>query len=166
MVEVSWQAASQFTRWASQVSGLALELPTEAQWEYAARSGGQALAYPWGNRFDPTKCVHSVGGEPTMARTASLERSDQLFLVRFGGAELLDMVGNVWQWCQDWYEPYPAGTATNPKGPKTGTLRVARGGAWLNKETSDFRCCNRGSFDQNNGDWFSNWGLRLAATVS
>ncbi len=92
-------------------------LPTEAEWEYAARAGttgarhGELDAIAWWNR-------NSVGGtHPVKQKQANA----------WG---LHDMIGNVWEWCGDWYGAYPPGGVTNPAGPSSGRHRVARGGSW------------------------------------
>jgi formylglycine-generating enzyme required for sulfatase activity len=95
----------------------AYRLPTESEWEYAARAGttgarhGELDAIAWwrGNSFDPTR--------PVKQKQANA----------WG---LYDMIGNVWEWCGDWYGDYPTGSVTNPTGPGSGSKRVIRGGSW------------------------------------
>ena len=92
-------------------------LPTESEWEYAARAGTFGPRYgdlddvAWysGNSGGRT---HDVGG---------LDPND------WG---LYDMLGNAWEWCHDWYDDYPSGSVTDPWGPSTGSARVSRGGSW------------------------------------
>jgi formylglycine-generating enzyme required for sulfatase activity/predicted MPP superfamily phosphohydrolase len=125
VVGVSWYEASAYTTWLSQTTGFKYGLPTEAQWEKAAR-GGKGLEYPWGNEFDKNKCNSFEGG---LGRTSSVG----LFLGGESPCGCLDMAGNVWEWCADWYaeEYYKESPAKNPKGPSAGSDRVLRGGCWI-----------------------------------
>ena len=92
-------------------------LPTESEWEYAARAGAtgarhgelDSIAWHSGNSGFET---HAVGGKQANA---------------WG---LRDMMGNVWEWCSDWSEEYPTGSVTDPKGPSSGSRRMNRGGSW------------------------------------
>lgn len=131
MVNVSWNDAVAYCEWAG------IKLPTEAQWEFAAR-GPESLLYPWGNKFDPSRLWNSASGR---IGPASVLRPENISESPFG---IVDMVGNVWQWCQDWYEPdyYRRAAAKNPrnllrnpqqrdpKGPGLGSERILRGGSW------------------------------------
>ena len=100
-------------------------LPTEAQWEYAARAGTTTTTYYWGNASDDATVgqyawfVDNSGGT-THAVGQKLPNA-------FG---LYDMAGNIWQWCWDWYGTYPSGSQTDPTGASSGTNRVIRGGSW------------------------------------
>ena len=122
---VSWGEAEEYCRKLTakqRAEGILAEgwewrLPTEAEWEYAARAGTtgarhgelEAIAWHSGNSDSVT---HVVGGKQANA---------------WG---LHDMMGNVWEWCSDWSEGYPTGSVTNPTGPKSGSFRVGRGGSW------------------------------------
>jgi formylglycine-generating enzyme required for sulfatase activity len=108
MVRVAWndivgtEQRGGFCAWASEVAGFSLFLPTEAQFEYALRGGEESLIYPWGNEFDDGFLWCSV--KNSRRTTAPVDRTSNIFTNKFG---LTDMVGNVWQWCSDWYDAYP-----------------------------------------------------------
>jgi formylglycine-generating enzyme required for sulfatase activity len=157
IVNVSWNDIQGFCTWASRVSGFELVLPSEAQWEYAARGGGKDVKWPWGNTFDSSKCVNGTNGK---GRTAPVDRSDRVFAVRFSnGSELLDMSGNLWQWCSDWFGAYGPGSVTNPTGASSGTYKVLRGGSWNYSGAVNYRCAIRYNNNPTNADSFR--GFRL-----
>lgn len=116
---VSWEDAQVFIQKLNSSTGKSYDLPTEAEWEYAARSGGNSStssessldSYAWYDSNSGSK-THPVGEKQP------------------NPLGLYDMSGNVWEWCQDWYGAYSARSATNPKGPSSGAFRVLRGGSW------------------------------------
>jgi formylglycine-generating enzyme required for sulfatase activity len=116
VVMVTWYGADAYCRWAGG------RLPTEAEWEYAAR-GPEGHSYPWGNR--PPSCELARYGDCARSPipAASLPEG-----ASWCGA--LDMAGNVWEWVADWFGPYPATHQVNPSGPSSGGVRVLRGGGW------------------------------------
>jgi formylglycine-generating enzyme required for sulfatase activity/predicted MPP superfamily phosphohydrolase/energy-coupling factor transporter ATP-binding protein EcfA2 len=136
VVRVSWYEAAAYAKWLSQKTGKIYVLPTEARWEKAAR-GDKGLIYPWGNEFDKNLCNYDECG---------LDRTSPVGI--FPGGEspygCVDMAGNVWEWCSDWYGPYNAGYQKNPTGPGSGTYRVLRGGGWNNYAVG-LRCSFRNS---------------------
>jgi formylglycine-generating enzyme required for sulfatase activity len=129
--EVSWYGAAAYCRWAE------ARLPTEAQWEYAAR-GPEGRMFPWGDEVDGTRLNYcdancEVGFEDESfddgyARTAPVGSYPEG--ASWCGA--LDMAGNVWEMAADWYGEYSSGQQENPAGPSGGEYRVLRGGSWFN----------------------------------
>ena len=142
--KVSWEDAQEFIRRLNAMDGAGTyRLPTEAEWEYAARAGttgdryaGNLDAIAWYGENSGDR-PHPVGGKAANA---------------FG---LHDMLGNVWEWVQDWYGGYPGGTVTDPRGPESGSARVSRGGGWF-LGASHWRSSGRG---------YSFLGFRLLRTV-
>ena len=164
VVNVSWEdiqgqeGGGGYCEWASRQAGFRLSLPTEAQFEYCARDGGKNIVYPWGDRFDRGLlwCSRQEFGDA--GRTSPVVRDERIHVNSLG---LSDMTGNVFQWCRDWYGPYPAGPATDPKGPSSGRERCLRGGSWDGLNPVNFRCALR--------DWgppgsrYFSLGFRLSA---
>ena len=191
MVCVRWPGAAAYCNWLSVQKQLPLcydtttwdcdfnqsgfRLPTEAEWEYAARGGQQQpyFNYPWGNDADPAKANVPESRNPFRSGplpwttpvgffNGKLQRkadfgwpgAQESFQTSNGvnGYGLHDMAGNVWQWCNEWYERnyYAYGPATNPPGPATGSpmpdgkpYRCMRGGSWSNGEFGHSRVSNR-----------------------
>jgi len=113
-----------------------MTLPTEAQWEYAAR-GPEGHKYPWGDEWDSKKCCNRDNQGPG-GRTFPVGSFPEG--ANWCGA--LDMAGNVWEWCSDWYDEsyYASSPDTDPAGPATGTLRLLRGGSWYDGGISGDLC--------------------------
>ncbi len=128
--QVSWNDAQEFIRKLNQRTKNnpqapfgkgEFRLPTEAEWEYAARSGGKSEKYSGGNDIDSVAWYNSNSGSKT----------HPVGQKKPNGLGLYDMSGNVWEWVNDWYGSYSSGSQNNPKGLSSGPGRVARGGSWL-----------------------------------
>lgn len=139
VVCVSWNDAQAFLDWLSQESGKAFRLPTEAEWEYAARSGGKNYEYSWGNG-DPSGNIADESAKREFPWASIWWRGyddGYVYAAPVGSFSpnelgLFDMTGNVWEWCQDRYgkDYYASSPKNNPTGPDSGVLRIGRGGSW------------------------------------
>jgi formylglycine-generating enzyme required for sulfatase activity/predicted Ser/Thr protein kinase len=134
----SWEDATAYCKWLSGKLGVRFnfKLPTEAQWEKAAR-GIDGREYPWGNN-KPDETLANFASK--VGKTAPVG-SCPIGASPFG---LLDMAGNVWEWCRDWFDEnyYQSSPDKNPTGPKSGSSRVVRGGSW-GSVAGYLRCANR-----------------------
>jgi formylglycine-generating enzyme required for sulfatase activity len=121
--QVSWEDCQQFIAKLNQMTGKRFRLPTEAEWEYAARSGGKREKYPGSDSPDQVAWFGSNSGS----------RTNPVGTKAANGLGIYDMAGNVWEWCSDWYggDYYGKSPADNPQGPAGGNFRVDRGGSWF-----------------------------------
>ena len=119
---ISWKDAEAFCEWLSDETGKVYRLPTEAEWEYAARGGVKSRNY----KFAGSDSIKAVA----WYYDNSLNRAHPVMLLQPNELGLYDMSGNVWEWCSDWYDEYTKDPQINPKGPLNGKYRVDRGGAW------------------------------------
>lgn len=139
VVQVSWNDAVAYCAWAG------LRLPSEAEWEFAARGGLVQARFPWGDEREPGG-VHRMnvwqGPFPNHNTQADgFYNTAPVSAFAPNGYGLYNMTGNVWEWCSDWFSAtyHAKGPRTNPKGPPFGTSRVMRGGSYLCHESY----CNR-----------------------
>jgi formylglycine-generating enzyme required for sulfatase activity len=151
---VTWNDAVAYCQWLSQETGYRVTLPTEAQWEKAAR-GPDGRTYPWGNDWDGSKCANSVDSNNLHSTipVGSYVSGASIYGV-------LDMAGNVWQWCSDWYDEnyYRSSPRRNPTGPSSGQYRVLRGGSWGTNLAYGLRCAERFRLPPNY--WDNCYGFR------
>jgi formylglycine-generating enzyme len=147
-----------FLTWAVMTSGVQLMLPTEAQWEAAAQSKRVSDTYPWGPTFEIDKIWCSKDTWKDAGQTASVTRKARIHSNVYG---ISDLIGNVWEWCQDWNGPYGADAVKDPIGPPMGTRRALRGGSWYNEWPDVFRTSYRYRMLPDKRE--DNIGFRLAA---
>jgi formylglycine-generating enzyme required for sulfatase activity len=131
IVCVSWEQARAFAKW------LGARLPTEAEWEYAARGGVEGALFPWGDELEPAG-EHRMNvwqGDFPARNTLEDGYLGTCPVDSFGanGFGLYNATGNVWEWTADWFSRdfHTRDTRTNPRGPRRGTHRTARGGSYL-----------------------------------
>ncbi|MDW8211279.1 MAG: SUMF1/EgtB/PvdO family nonheme iron enzyme [Cytophagales bacterium] len=165
--QVGWEDAQRFIAKLNQLTGRRYRLPTEAEWEYAARERGRAVRFGNGQdilrssqanfdaRAEYNKQSYSVAGK-------HIGKTTPVKSFKPNSLGLYDMAGNVWEWCSDWYDKayYQNSPSRNPPGPDSGTYRVMRGGSWLN-EAELVRVASRVSAHPKYKGGY-NEGLRLA----
>lgn len=155
VVAVSWDAASAYCRWLSELCGQPYRLPTEAEWEKAARGGVEGQQYPWGNALPHWMNPYGRG-----------EAVEQLDLVGHdppNGLGLHNMGDLVHVWCSDWYaaDYYRRSVSSDPQGPAAGVRRASRGGAWRH-HLKVTRCAARSSLPPDRA--FTDYGFRVACS--
>jgi len=120
---VSWNDIQLFLSNLNSVTGKKYRLPTEAEWEYAARGGVNRQGFKFAGSNVLDEVAWHLNNSENTTHPVGQKKANPL--------GLYDMSGNVWEWCADWYGTYPSTAQTNPKGPSTGgTFRVLRGGSW------------------------------------
>lgn len=150
MYYVSWEEAMAFCQELSRMTGRTYCLPTEAQWEYAARGGKKSD----GTKYSGSWSIDAVAWYSNSGSNTHLVKNK-----RANGLGLYDMSGNVWEWCLDWYSnSYNVNDTNNPTGPSLGSYRVLRGGSWYN----DARGCRVSTRTYlSPGSRFNNIGFRV-----
>ena len=126
MYYVNWEEAQEFCTRLGQLTGKNYALPTEAQWEYAARGGVKSRGYKYSGSNTIGNVAWYRDNNSSSTHPVATKQPNEL--------GLYDMSGNVWEWCSDWYasDYYYDSPQSNPTGPPTGSRRVLRGGGWIN----------------------------------
>ena len=127
VINVSYNDAQEYCRWLSVETGKRFRLPTEAEWEYAARGGNKSRGY----RYAGSDTIGKIGwyavNSSVTTHPVGLKLPNEL--------GMYDMTGNTWEWCNDWFgRDFKTTPVENPQGPATGTTRVLRGGSWRNAD--------------------------------
>ena len=153
MYYLNWDDCQDFVSRLSDLTGRHFQLPTEAQWEFAARGGRtRGYKYAGGNKLDDVAWYqdNSEGTSHPVKQKAA------------NSLGLYDMNGNVWEWCSDWYGDYEAYPQVNPTGPETGNFHVLRGASW-NSILERHGVANR---NNHHTDYrHSRFGMRLVMTI-
>lgn len=137
---VRWEDAIAYCAWLSGATGRIARLPTEAEWEKAARGGLDGKRYPWGDSL--SRDMANFLADPSLKTGHGTTRCRSYPPNGYG---LFDMAGNVWEWVYDWHNAayYATSPLHAPQGPREGTLRVVRGGSWLASDTRMLSCSHR-----------------------
>ena len=148
--QVSWDDCQEFISKLNRITGKTFRLPTEAEWEYAARGGNKSRGYQYSgsNNLSDVAWYNINSGYKTQG--VGTKQANEL--------GIYDMSGNVSEWCQDWYEAYSSSSQVNPTGANSGSYRVYRGGSW----EDDDRCCRLSPRECGTPDYRGSFlGLRL-----
>jgi sulfatase modifying factor 1 len=127
MVNINYNDAVAYCNWLGKTYGGDWRLPTEAQWEFAARGGTKSNKYTYSGSDDLDEVAWYAVNAGGTTQTVGRKKPNEL--------GIYDMSGNVWEWCEDWYGDYSAIAQTNPTGATSGSFRVMRGGSWLSSAT-------------------------------
>ena len=153
MYRISWEQAQDFIFKLNRLTGQKFRLPTEAEWEYAARGGNLSIGRKYSGAHSLDNCGWYKGNISLILHAVGGKNENEL--------GLYDMSGNVWEWCQDWFGNYSGNRQINPTGPTSGSQRVLRGGA-VSHDASFCRTTYRASALPDYRDWT---GLRLACST-
>src|SRR5690606_27818192 len=165
VTHISWNDARTYCRWAKR------RLPTEAEWEYASRGGLECARYPWGDELEPDEWQLNIW----QGTFPKINTEEDGFLTtapvrtfRPNGYGLWQPVGNVWEWCADWFDPgyYRVSPERDPKGPPAGRTRVLRGGSYLCHDSYCNRYRNAARSSNTPDSSMGNAGFRTAADIA
>ena len=171
VVYMSWNDAKAYANWLMQEEDLGYRLPTEAEWEYACRANTNT-AYWWGDGHDNSGEVANVRDlayfeynenlPDIMQANDGFVHTSPVGTYNPNAFNLYDMIGNVWEWVEDYYGPYGSGPEVDPTGPATGNAKVARGGGFANAPD---RLRSAARFQDLSQCRFSGMGFRLALEI-
>ncbi len=156
---VSWDDCQEFIRKLNSLTGQKFRLPTEAEWEYAARGGNESRGYKYSGSNTLSNVAWYWDNIPSQKSETTGYGTQNVATKSPNELGLYDMSGNVWEWCQDRFGSYSSGSQTNPTGPSSGSSRVRRGGSW-GSSARGCRVSIRGYGSP--GGMFNILGLRLA----
>ena len=148
---VTWDDCQKFIQKLNQLTDKKFRLPTEVEWEYAARGGKHHSPYKYAGSNSLDEVAWYVGNSGGATHSVKTKKPNAL--------GIYDMSGNVWEWCEDWYGAYSYSAQTDPKGPASGSYRVPRGGSWFIIAGS---CRVSYRINRTPGYRYNNVGFRLA----
>lgn len=151
--QVSWNDCQNFVSKLNRITGKTFRLPTEAEWEYAARGGKKSRGYQYSGSNNLSDVAWYDGNSGNKTHAVGSKQANEL--------GIYDMSGNVWEWCQDWHGSYSSSSQTNPTGAKSGSYRVIRGEGWF----SGARIC-RSSYRDGGLPYASSRDLGLRLVLS
>lgn len=153
-----WNEGQKFLKRLNKLTGQQFRLPTEAEWEYAARGGNRSQGYKYAGSNNLSEVAWFKGNkvDGSIIHPVAQKQSNEL--------GLYDMSGHLWEWCSDWYGDYSSLPQHNPQGATSGNLRVLRGGAWFD-EAKYCRVSSRGCWHPNDRILDPDVGLRLALSL-
>ena len=148
---VSWDDCQEFIRKLNNITGEQFRLPTEAEWEYAARGGKKSQGYKYSGSNNIGELAWYESNSSSKTHPVATKQPNEL--------GIYDMSGNVWEWCSDWYGDYSSSSQTNPTGAVNGSYRVNRGGSWSSSARGCRVSCRNGDYPDFRDFYL---GLRLA----
>lgn len=154
-IEIKWDIAMEFCEKLSKWSGKKYTLPTEAQWEYAARGGNKSKGYKYSGSNDPDEVAWYFDNADGTTHTVGTKAPNEL--------GLYDMSGNVYEWCLDGPRAYSSKEVTNPMGSTDELYRVMRGGSWGSSARNDCRVASRSAAEYYTFD--SSLGFRIVCII-
>ena len=149
---VSWDDVQEFIRKLNAMTGKKYRLPTEAEWEYAARGGNKSKGYKYSGSNDINAVAWYYGNSEEQTHPVGTKAANEL--------GIYDMSGNVYEWCSDWYGEYIGAPQNNPTSLDTSSIRVLRGGGWSSSAKKD-RVSNRSNFTPGSRNNISGFRLSL-----
>ena len=158
--KVSWNDCQAFIAKLNELTGKTFRLPTEAEWEFAARGGNKSQGYKYAGSNTVGDVAWYLENIPSQSGGTAGYGTQPVATKAPNELGIYDMSGNVWEWCQDWYGSYSSDAQTNPIGPDSGSYRVYRGGAWHSNAPGYCRVSRRSYWSVDYTD--AELGFRLA----